>query len=197
MAADVRTERCEDCGHHVPSYDTIHLTVSAKKSRLVCTRCFNARIAGVDFEHPHFEPVVLEDAAGKPHEFHFTTRHGGSHVAVEAFEVEDGHPAGYQFQVLGDPSAEPIAIFQQLFQRMRRALAHRHIEEGEHGLQIAKSGESWIVRGHLESDDQEEGRVPRLIVDGKPCSWDQLGHMLMSFEGFNVKLEVYDKSEER
>src|SRR5258707_7779541 len=32
MSTDVRTERCEDCGHHVPSYDTIHLTVSAKQS---------------------------------------------------------------------------------------------------------------------------------------------------------------------
>jgi hypothetical protein len=197
MNADVRTERCEDCGHHVPSYDTINLSISPERMRVVCTRCFNARIAGVDFEHPNFEPVVLEDAVGNPHEFHFTTRHGGAHVAVEAFEIEDGHPGGYQFQVLCDPSAEPIAIFQQLFERMRRALSRRHIEEGEHGPQIAKSGQSWIVRGNIEWDDEEQGRVPLLVVDGKRYSWDQLGRMLMSFEGFQVKLEVFDKSEER
>ena len=196
MSADTRAERCDDCGRQVPNYDTINLT-AVDRTRLVCTRCFNARIAGVDFEHPSFEPVVLEDAAGKPHEFHFSTRHGGSHIAVEAFEVEDGHPSGYQFQVLGDPTKEPIAIFQQLFERMRRALARRHIVESEHGSQIADSAEGSVVRGHIEWDEYEHGRVPRLVVDGKSYSWDQIGRLLMSFEGFQLKLEVYDKSEER
>ena len=27
--------------------------------------------------------------------------------------------------------------------------------------------------------------------------WDDVGRMLMAFEGFQVKLEIYDKSEER
>jgi hypothetical protein len=93
MSQDIGTERCEECGHDVPSYDTINLTVSAS-SRVVCMRCFNARIAGVDFAHPSFEPIVLHDAAGVRHEFHFRTRHGGAHVGIEAFELEDGHPGG-------------------------------------------------------------------------------------------------------
>ena len=47
------------------------------------------------------------------------------------------------------------------------------------------------MRGDIEWDD------PLLVVDGKRYSWDQLGRMLISFEGFHVKLEVFDKSEER
>ncbi|TMA62120.1 MAG: hypothetical protein E6J69_19460 [Deltaproteobacteria bacterium] len=199
MSVAIRTERCEDCGHQVPTYDTIHLTLSAKQSR-ICTRCFNALIAkrvGVDFEHPNFAPIVLEDAAGTTHEFHFRTRHGGDHVAVEAFEIADHQAGGYEFQVLGDPSDDPIRIFQQLFERMRRALGRKHIEENEHGPQIAKSAEGWVVRGQIEWDDEEQGRVPRLVIDGKGYSWEQIGRMLMSFEGFRLKMETYDRSEER
>jgi hypothetical protein len=192
--------QCEDCKREVPNYDTIHTTVAEQQSRLVCTRCFNAVIAkqsGVDFVHPDFAPITLEDAAGRCHQFHFRTRQGGDHMAVDAFEVEDGIPAGYQFQVLGDPEQDPLEIFQQLLERMRRALARRHIEKGDLGPKIAESDEGWIVRGQLEWDERQEGRLPRLIVDGESYSWDEVGRMLMSFEGLQVKLEVYDPSEER
>ena len=90
-----------------------------------------------------------------------------------------------------------MRIFQQLFERMRRALGRTHIEETAHGPQIAKSADGWVVRGQIEWDDEENGRVPRLVVDGTGYSWDKLGRMLMSFEGFRLKMEVYDKSEDR
>ena len=153
MSGAVGVEQCEECEHHVPGYDTIHLTLSATQSRRVCTRCFNARIAkrvGIAFQHPSFDPIVLKDVTGAAHEFHFRTHHGGAHVAIEAFELKDGNPGGYEFQMLGDPTQDPIAIFQQLFERMRRALGRTHIEGGAHGPQIAKSSEGWIVRGHIE-----------------------------------------------
>jgi hypothetical protein len=89
MSVGLRTERCEDCGHQVPAFDTIDLTVSPKQSRRICARCFNALIAkraGVRFEHPNFAPIVLQDAAGAPHEFHFRTRHGGD------LQQRAGHP---------------------------------------------------------------------------------------------------------
>src|SRR5439155_26594688 len=103
------TERCEDCGRDVAPYDAVCLSLSENKTRLVCTRCFNtiiAKQAGVDFEHPVFAPIVLEDASGERHEFHFRTHHGGAHIALEAFEIEDGSPCGYEFQVLGEPDTD-------------------------------------------------------------------------------------------
>jgi hypothetical protein len=142
----LRTERCEEGGHDVPAHDAVHLTVSPKQSRRICTRCFNALIAeqaGVRFEHPDFVPIGLEDAAGTPYELHFRTRHGGDHVAVESFETVDDEVGGYQFHVLGDPSDDPITIFQQLFEPMRRALARTHIEKSPYGPRIAKSAESY------------------------------------------------------
>ena len=41
-----------------------------------------------------------------------------------------------------------------------------------------------------------DGRVPLLIIDGREITWDELGRMLMSFEGWQFKLTVADKSEE-
>jgi hypothetical protein len=200
MSEGERTERCEDCGHQVPAYDVFYLSLSVEESRRICTRCFNASIAkraGVEFEHPDFAPIVLQDAAGTRHEFHLRTRHGGDHVAVEAFEIEDQRAGGYEFQMLGNPSEDPIRSFQRLFERIRRALGRKHVEETAHGPRIAKSAEGWGVRGQVEWDEEEQGRVPRLVIDGKGLSWEELGRMLMSFEGFQVKMEIYDRSEER
>ena len=195
----LRTERCEECGLERLAYDAIHVTVSPKQSRRVCTRCFNVLIAeraGVRFEHSDFAPIVLEDAAGTAHEFHFRTRHGADHIALDAFEI-DQQPGAYEFQVLGNPSDDPIAIFQRLFERMRRELARTHIEADELGPRIARTAEGWVIRAQIEWDAEEQRGVPRLVVDGKDYSWDEIGHMLTSFEGFRVKMEVYDRSEER
>ena len=86
---------------------------------------------------------------------------------------------------------------QQLVERLRRALGRRHIEETAHGPEISRSGADWIVRGQIEWDDAEGGELPRLVIDGRSYSWYDVGRMLMTFEGFQVKLEIHDRSEER
>ena len=180
--------------------DTVDLSVSERETRRPCTRCFNALIAtqaGLESVHPVFEPLALEDAVGERHQFYFRVRHGGDHIALDAFELTEGSPGGYEFQILGDPEQDPAALFERLVQRMRRALARRHLEETRSGLQITKSRGRWIVRGQIGWDDDTDGRVPRLVIDGRGHSWDEIGRMLMTFEGFHIKMEVHDRSEER
>jgi hypothetical protein len=36
----------------------------------------------------------------------------------------------------------------------------------------------------------------KITRDGKEISWRQFGQMLMTYEGFNFKLEIFDKSDE-
>jgi len=52
------------------------------------------------------------------------------------------------------------------------------------------------VRGRIEWDESQEGRVPLVTVDGREITWDEFGRMLMNFEGWQFKLEIRDKSEE-
>ena len=88
-------------------------------------------------------------------------------------------------------------MFGKLLQKMQRALAQKHIRQDEDGF--VKFTDADTVRGRIECD-LESGvfsRKPLLIVDGREIGWDEFGHMLMGFEGWNFKLEIYDKSEER
>lgn len=85
-----------------------------------------------------------------------------------------------------------FALLGRLIQRIRKALSVKHIEDGQNGLQIVDD----TVRGRIEWDDDEDGRVPLMVVDGREISWEEFGQMLMSHEGWQFKLEIFDPSDE-
>lgn len=190
--------RCDGCGRPTPGYDTISYGSPDQGYRTLCSRCFNAEVAKLggleDFEHVQFEPVVLTDVKGEAHEFHFRTRLFGTGVSLDAFELRDGHPAGYQFRVIGDPEDDLLALLGRLVGKMRRALAVKYLEDGEFGLNIAES--QTRVQGLIEWDEACQGRAPLLVIDGREITWEEFGRLLMSFEGWQFKLEIHDLSEE-
>jgi hypothetical protein len=189
--------QCDGCGQLIPGYDIVNYGSIDRGYRKLCSQCFNEEVAtlgGLEaFEHVRFEPVVLADATGESHEFHFRTRLFGTGVTLEAFELRDGHPAGYRFQTIGDPEEDLMALLGKLIEKMRRALSIKHIENDKFGLRIA---DHQIVRGLVEWDDASDGRVPLLLIDGREITWEEFGRILMSFEGWQFKLEIRDSSEE-
>jgi hypothetical protein len=188
---------CVSCGRSVPDYDIINFGSVDTGYRQLCTKCFNTEVADSDgldkFEHADFAPVELTDCDGQAHVFHFRTRLFGPGVAMDAFEVRDGHPAGYQFQMIGEPEDDPLTLLARLIEKIRRAISIKHLKVGNLGLQIADRP---IVRGRIGWDEAEEGRVPLVVIDGRDITWDEFGRMLMTFEGWQFKLEIRDKSEE-
>lgn len=194
---DMTQVTCDGCGQLVPGYDIVNYGSIDRGYRTLCSACFNAEVAALgdltEFEHLQFDPVVMTDVSGVVHEFHFRTRLMGTHVAVRAFELHEGNPSGYQFQVIGDPEDDVMALLGTLIEKMRRALSIKHIENDEHGMHIA---DHQIVRGMIEWDEANDGRLPLLIVDGRPITWEELGRMMMSYEGWQFKLEMRDISEE-
>ena len=187
--------RCEECGRQIAhGYEAVSCGASVDHpGRLLCLRCYNremAEYAGIDFEHPEFEPLRLTDAEGHEHLFVFATRLLGAQAAIEAYE--EGADHGYRFQVLGAAQDVP-KLLPRLVSKMRRALTWRHIvEEGRRRV-----GDDSIVRGRFEWDDETDGQLPLLVIDGEAVTWDELGRMLSCFEGWEFKIEIYDKSEER
>lgn len=189
--------RCDTCQQPIATYDGIHYGSIERGYRDLCSRCFNeevARTGGLNFQHVEFEPIEMVDVAGDPHIFHFRVHLLGDRVSLEAFELDDeGVPGGYQFQVLGDAEADLFGLLGQLIERMRRTLAVRHLKvEKRFGLTIA----DMLVRGRIACDTDEDGRVPLLVIDGHAVGWEQFGRMLMSFEGWQFRLEIHDRSEE-
>jgi hypothetical protein len=187
---------CDACGTTVPAYDVVNYGSIEQGYRGLCSRCFNAEVAsalGLErFENVRLHPVAMVDCAGERHEFHFRMRLLGSMMALDAFEVEVGVPRGYQFQILGEPEDEPLSLLARLVARMRRSLSLKHLVPSEHGTEIADQ----TVCGRIEWDESAEGRVPLLVIDGQEVSWEELGRMLMSFEGWQFRLEIRDRSEE-
>jgi hypothetical protein len=187
---------CEACGTAVSAYDVVNYGSIEQGYRELCNRCFNAVVAsalGLEcFENVRLHPVVMTDCAGERHEFHFRMRLHGSMAALDAFELKAGAPGGYQFQILGEPDDEPLSLLGRLMERMRRSLSVKHLVRSEHGTRIADR----TVCGRIEWDGSEDGRIPLLVIYGREVSWDDLGRMLMTFEGWQLRLAVRDRSEE-
>jgi hypothetical protein len=109
-------------------------------------------------------------------------------------EIKKEQLEGYRFQVIGSIESDTLDLFNQLIDRIKRALSRKHIEMGAYGLEITDDN---IVRGTIDCDDEFDMRVPLLIIDGKLVTWEEFGRMLMEYEGWDFKLEIFDKSEER
>ena len=189
--------RCDGCSQMTPRYDIVHYGSINHGYKQLCSGCTNteaAQLAGLkDFANAKFQPVGLTDCAGALHEFHFRVRLFGPGVALDAFELRDGSPAGYQFQIIGEPEEDLLVLLGRLIEKMRRALSVKHLISDEGKPQIA---DHRIVRGRIEWDEASDGRVPLLVIDGREIGWDKFGRMLMSFEGWQFKLNIADKSDE-
>jgi len=193
-----KPKTCENCGKPVAPHASVSLGSNEEGYKYLCMGCANADIAeraGVDFKHPEYLPMTLTDFEGIEHEFHFNTRLLGDRVAINALEIKKGKPRGYEFSVIGDdPEKDTLELFDRLFDRMQRSLSKRHLEVDEYGLHIARED---IVRARIDCDLEDPDFGPLLVIDGKEVAWRDFGHMLMTYEGFQFKMEIYDISEER
>jgi hypothetical protein len=170
---------CVRCGAKKPTHDFVSAASSNGTWRLLCSRCFNEEMAQFadlhNFEHPSFTPVRLCDVDGNGHEFHFRSLLLGDQLSLEAFELAgDDESAGYRFQILGDPESEPFTLLAQLVQKMRRALATKHLVGDAGGLQVAET----MVRGRIECNGSEHASLPCVIIDGRRVEWNDFGAML-------------------
>jgi hypothetical protein len=127
-----------------------------------------AEYSGTDFEHVEFEPILLKDAEGVNHEFHFTVRHLGDRIGIDSFEIDEDHRGGYEFSLIGDIEDEIFKLFGKLFERMRKALERKHIEWDDTTNRWQISEED-VVRARISSDlenDENYGHPPLIVIDG-------------------------------
>ena len=74
-------------------------------------------------------------------------------------------------------------------------MKHMYWSETTRNWQITNGD---LVRGKIDCDlnSPDYERLPLIVIDGKEISWSKFGQMLMSYEGFNFKLEIFDRSDE-
>ena len=182
--------RCGRCGRSIRPDETI--TVSEAGER--CYPCFNDEVTarlGVAFDNAVLQPIVLAGHDGAPRTFEIRSMLVPTGHEMIAQEVPY-RTGGYRFAVLGDLEADALDLFKRLYEKMRAEMAVRHVEHTEHGLQLTKGDE---LVGRIEWDDDTNGETPMLVVDGKALSWDDVGRMLMTYEGFTPHARVEDSIE--
>lgn len=147
---------------------------------------------GVAFDQTPLQPVELPDHQGVMHRFEirsFLCPTGREMVAEEVPRREDG--GGYRFAILGDFEADAWALFQRLYQKMRQEMAQHYLERGDHGWRLADRARL-VGRIEWDRDPEVDGRVPLVVVDGKALTWEEVGRLLMQYEGWTVRLQVED-----
>lgn len=197
MNIDATQKQCDSCRTIVPTYDGVYLS-SENTTRFLCSKCYNESISesiGLNFNHLSFHPITLADKNDENHTFDFQTRLFGDKVLIQALEIRDGEPRGYEFSIHGDAEEDLFGLFANLVERIRRALARKQIETSD--LTRYSITDENIVRGHITWDDDTGGEIPCLVIDGKELSWHEFGRMLMTYEGFHFKLEIFERSEEK
>ena len=193
----MKNATCDECGQSVPGYDTVHYGSPGGGFQDLCTQCFNEAVAlrsGLEnFENIKLEPIGITDCAGELHQFHFQTRLLGNMVTIDGFELVEGYPDGYKFQIIGEPEDDLFVLLGKLVQKIRKTLSIKYLVHDErHGLQI----KDMEVRGRIDSAYPEVEREPVMIIDGREISWDEFGRMLMSFEGWQFRMGFSDRSDE-
>ena len=123
------------------------------------------------------------DFAGRTR--HFRTRLEETPGGLCAEAVEQGKDDGYRFKVVVATGATGQALW-ELREKMHRILNTRHLERDE------KTG-AWlmthdVLRGWVTCG--EDHGLPRLVVDGKPLTWEEVGRMMEVYEGFEFELRI-------
>lgn len=192
-------EECRWCGKKAASYNSIFIP-DEDDYICICLQCYNreiSKIAGIDYEDIQLHPVIIKDRDGVGHEFHFSLRLMGDQQVLSAFELEGTFSGGYEFSIIGETEDGIFPLFSALYARMLKALARKHIHMDD-DTESWKITEKDRVRGQISSAEgsDEFSRVPLMVIDGKKISWEAFGQMLMSYQGFNFKLQIFDPSQE-
>ena len=164
MNSNFKQKQCNACGTAVSTYDGVYLS-NGNDSRFLCSKCYNESISkatGLNFDHLSFHPIILADKDDENHTFHIQTRLFGDKVNIQALEIRDSEPKGYEFSVHGNAEDDLFGLFAKLVDRIRRELERRHIEPSN--LTLYSITNEDIVRGHIAWDDDTDGEVPCLVL---------------------------------
>lgn len=185
--------QCNACHEWVAPEDTVRCRAREAGYIDLCQSCFlrhNAWAERPRFGRMRLAPVVLEDAQGMPHEFHFKLRVHGELASLSAFELKEGTPSGYHFSVVGDDREQPFGLMAELLERMRRGLSEPSLHEEGRALS------DLLLQGRIAFDEHTEDDLPRVMIDGRELSWESFGRLLRSYEGWRFKLHLKDPGNE-
>ncbi len=192
-------EKCQRCSRESDGYGMVSLASNDKEaSVLMCNKCFNEYMAGVlDIDdYDGFEKeVTFTDCDNVEHIFRIIKRI--SHVGIiwKAVEFLDEENIGYKFEMHQEFEDNPLKVLKELYKKIENGLSKKFIEK-----KISFGREFFILKenkaeGRIEWDDDYDGHIPKFNIGGKEYSLEELGRMMMAYEGWNFKLEILEPTD--
>jgi hypothetical protein len=173
--------RCEDC--RAPATHVVD-------GHSLCDGCANRRLAAAtgwpELPTPP-PPETVVGADSRAHRIVYRLLRGP--CGVEALAEESGVPTGegYEVSVLGPPDADPVRLVEALREQVHQELAQVYLEESPHAPGWQISGHE--LAGRLEEDPADDWTgPPRMVIDGRSLSWDQVGDLLSPYVGCGFHL---------
>ncbi|MBB6446744.1 hypothetical protein HNR53_003408 [Bacillus benzoevorans] len=146
----------------------------------------------IDLE-PLIETFSLKDYQGINRTFIVKRRIDPEGIFLEAAENIE---FGYAFAVHGELHSNQTDLLNKLMAKTRKGLTEQQVERG-----VFPNGQEYntIIHdefiGFIEYDESSDG-TPLIIIDGKPFTWEKVGKMLMTYEGFQIKVRMYDMTDD-
>ena len=180
------------CDHCASKQATIHFnSIGFGQEEVLCSNCFNEKLANeLDvslIDNPTL--IIFKDKNQKSRHFYVEKMLFPTGISIEANE---NNAYGYRFAVHGKLDCDQNALFEQLFEKIQQGLSTTYVKQGEfpNGQQY-HTMKSDVLVGRIESSE-ENWNVPTMVIDGKPYSWEEFGKMMMSNEGFQLRMEIFD-----
>jgi hypothetical protein len=121
------------------------------------------------------------DCTGKRRRFRLEEQPPGF---LEAFEIRDDDEPGLRFILALPPAGTPP--YGDLHDRIAERLSQRHLVRDEHGK---LDNLHRVIRAQIHGAAPEESG-PMLVIDDLRISWDELGQVLQSYEGWGLRIQI-------
>lgn len=135
------------------------------------------------------------DCSGKKRNFVVRSYGTGAGLFLEAVEMHTSEARGLRIVMRAD--ADGRLPYGEIRERIRSRLSERSVaRDPDTGrLEILnRTVRCQITDENVDRDDEASG--PNLYVDDQLITWTDLGRMLVSYNGFGLRIEVRDPGEE-
>ena len=192
-------EKCQMCGKGPDCKGMVYLAIKENEQpKIMCRDCYNKYVSdmfGIDDYTDFIKEVLFIDCDGIEHCFKIGKMINPMGIRWEAKEYLDDENVGYSFEVCQEFDEDSLSAINRLYKKTENGLSKKFVEKREFfGRELFNLKDN-IAEGRIEWDDNFDGEIPKLIIDGQEFSLYDLGKMMMSCEGWNFRLEIIEPSE--
>jgi hypothetical protein len=175
-------DKCGMCGKDA----TIMIHSNGEKSEPLCAKCHNiimAELTNTDFPNKIPEYIFFEDCNKEMHKFDIELMIFPHCKSLKARETADTE---YLFDVYGKLEDSFLLMWEKLIKKITKMLSVKYI--------VDDSWKNDRVVGYIKYNSKTERHD--VVIDGKTYSWNELGTKLGTYEGFQIKIEISDITED-